>query len=320
MTLTDVWLAYMTVLRERAPITAGAVRPPRPRCDREDAEYATTPWTAEVREFFSLHDGQYQPTGGGDLIGTLFPNFGLLCLDEVVAKHQYCRDPDLLHDTEDLGDDWVRIARQQSAGEVVHMFVDPHLPFAENGSGDVLCVDMRGGQRQGCVRDFGWEGADESDVLSASLADYVDSVRISVESGIEHSGLLPTVEDGALIWEVDYSDSLLQVPAPEPAVIRLPFAVTGFLPSQIGQGDDLIDLEVVRRTVIDTAQSLHPRAVVNGCEAVFRQVPRQRGVPISWFVGIDAQTVAFVAVVTGVGNDVIVHEMPEGGASFVQDK
>ena len=32
------------------------------------------------------------------------------------------------------------------------MFLDTYLPFAENGSGDLLYVDTRGGQQQGFVR------------------------------------------------------------------------------------------------------------------------------------------------------------------------
>ena len=169
--------------------------------------------------FYSLHDGQEQPTGGGDLIGSLFPNFGLLGLDELVANHKYCRDPETLHDTEGLGDDWIQVARQQ----------------------------------QGFVREFGWEVADDCNPVSASLTDYVDSVRISIESGTEHSGLLPTFAEGALIWDVDYSDSPPPVPPPKPTVIRIPFALTSFLPSQIGPEDDLIDLDVVRQAIIDTA-------------------------------------------------------------------
>ncbi|OYD60777.1 hypothetical protein [Rhodococcus sp. OK302] len=73
--------------------------------------------------------------------------------------------------------------------------------------------------------------------------------------------------------------------------------------------------------MIDTARSLHPGSVIEGGESVFRRVPRQQGVAISWFLGIDRQAVTFVSVVTGIGNEVIVHELPEGGgATFVFDE
>lgn len=319
MTLTNAWRRYMQVLHEKAPVTAAAVRPPRPLSEREDAERVTAPWTPELREFFSLHDGQKRPIGQEDFVGSVFPSFELLPLADIITQHRSLRDH--LHDTEYLGDDWGNMARHQPAGEIAHMFLSEYIPFAEHGCGDLLCVDTRGGERQGCVREFGAEGADERDPESASLAEYVDSVRISLESGVEHSGLVPTVEDGTLVWDVDFSDNPVRIPAPEPVVIHLPFALTSFQPSLIGPDDAVIDLDVVRRTVIDTAQSLHPGSVVEGGGSIFRRVPRQRGVSVSWFVEIDGQTVAFVSIVTGLGDEVIVHELPEDGSvRFVFDE
>lgn len=73
--------------------------------------------------------------------------------------------------------------------------------------------------------------------------------------------------------------------------------------------------------MIDTAQSLHPRSVVGVAGAIFRRVPRQRGVTVSGFAEIDGQTVTFVSIVTGVGDEAIVRELPEGGgAVFVLDE
>lgn len=264
MTLTEAWLAYMTVLRERAPVTAAAVRPPRSAADRLEAERATTPWTGELREFFSLHDGQ----GASDdfATGTVLPDLSLLSLDEVVAAHEFCRES--LHDTEDLGPDWPDNAREQPAGSVAEMFLDAYVPFAKDGGGDYLCVDTRPGEQHGCVRTFGWEGADEGVPSFASLADYIDSLCRIVESGAGHPFLLPTIENGALIWEIDTSDMPIAEPQPDPAVLSLPFEVTGFPPSQVGPDDDLVDLEVVRQTVLDTARALHPGSVVEGGQTV----------------------------------------------------
>ncbi|MCA1004859.1 SMI1/KNR4 family protein [Rhodococcus hoagii] len=201
MTLTEAWSAYMSVLRELAPATAASIRPPRSPLDREDAERATTTWTDEVREFYALHDGQ--DTDGQDTAGTALPNLMLLSLDEVVTAHRPCRES--LHDTDDLDADWPAIARGQQAGEIAHMFLDAYVPFAEDGAGDYRIVDTRSGEHRGCVRAFGWEGADEVGPQFPSLAEYVDSVRRSLETGEEHSYLVPRVEDGVLFWEVDDS-------------------------------------------------------------------------------------------------------------------
>lgn len=198
MTLTEAWSAYLSVLHELAPATAASIRPARPPQDRQDAERATTPWTDEFHEFYSLHDGQ-DPAAAG----TLLPNLALLALDELVTTHRQCRES--LHDTEDIDPDWPAIAREQQAGEIAHMFLDAYVPFAEDGAGDYGIVDTRPGEHHGCIRAFGWEGADEVGPLFPSLAEYIDSVRRSVETGEEHSYLVPRIADGALFWEVDSS-------------------------------------------------------------------------------------------------------------------
>lgn len=171
-----------------------------------------------------------------------------------MTAHRSCRES--LHKTDDLGPDWATIAREQPAGEIVHMFLDACLPFAEDGAGGYQCVDTRPGERHGCFRFFSAEAADECEPEFASLADYVDSVRRSVESGTEHSCLIPTIEEGALVWNVDFSDMPVQEPRPEPKLLRLPFELTDFQLSQVGPDDDLMNLDVVRRTVLDTARSL----------------------------------------------------------------
>lgn len=316
MNLAEAWLAYMAVLRERAPITAAEVRPPRSPADRLEAERATTPWTDELREFFCLHDGQAE-SSDDIATGTVLPDLLLLSLDEVVAEHEFCRVS--LHDTEDLGPDWADIAREQPAGSVAEMFLDAYVPFAKDGGGDYLCVDTRPGEHRGCVRSFSWEAADEGGPLFASMADYIDSVRRSVESGDEHSFLKPTFEEGALAWEVDYSDPPIQETRPEPKLLPLPFALADFQPSQVGPDDDLIDLDVVRQTVLDTALSLHPGSVVEGGQTVFPRVPRLRGVTMNSFVSVDGEPKFYLTIVVGIGNEVVVHEVPPGGFTFTVD-
>lgn len=316
MTLTEAWMAYMSVLRGHAPVTAASVRPALSPALRLDAERATAPWTEELREFFSLHDGQSPPDETHPFPGTALPNLTLLSLDEVVATHKFCRES--LHDTDDLGPDWATDSREQPAGEVAYMFLDAYVPFAEDSAGGYLCVDTRSGEHHGCVRSFSSEAADEGGPLFASMADYIDSVRRSVESGDEHSFLKPTFEEGTLVWKVDFSDSPIHEPQPEPEpeLLRLPFALADFQPSQVGPDDDLIDLDVVRQTVLDTARSLHPDAVVEGGRTVFPRVPRRRGVTMNSFVSVDGEPKPYLTIVTGVGNEVLVHEVPPDGFTF----
>ncbi|WP_433604840.1 SMI1/KNR4 family protein [Prescottella agglutinans] len=315
-TLTEVWRAYISVLRDVAPVTAAAVRPPRGLLDRQEAEETTTPWSAELREFYSLHDGMGDvPSTQHSSVGTVLPDLELLGLDALVATHISCREP--RHRIDDLGPDWPETIDRQVAGEVAHRFLDPYVPFAQYGTGDFLYVDTRFGDRHGCVRAFGWEVADESGPLFASLADYIDSVRHSVEAGTEHSYLTPTVEDGALVWTADDADIPAHEPPPVPIPLQIPFPLIDFGPSQVWTTDDLLDLDAVERAVLATARSLHPDAVIDGAHTVYSRVPRQRGIHMNFFVSVNGETTCYLTIVTGVGNNVIVHEVPPQGFTIV---
>lgn len=103
-------------------------------------------------------------------------------------------------------------------------------------------------------------------------------------------------------------------------VVRVPFPLIDFRPSQLSDDDDLIDLDHVRRTVIDTARRLHPSAVVEDARAVYRQVPRLRGANMNWWVWMDGAETVFTAIVTGEGHDVIVLELPPGGCVLEADE
>ncbi len=315
-TLTEVWRAYMSVLRDVAPVTAAAVRPPRDLLDRQEAEEATTPWSEELREFYSLHDGMDDvPSTQHGSVGTVLPDLELLGLDALVATHISCRESP--HDIDDLGCGWAENVDRHPAGEVAHTFLDPYVPFAQYGTGDFLYVDTRFGDHHGCIRAFGWEVADESGPLFASLADYIDTVRHSVETGTDHSDLTPTVEDGALVWTADYSDIPAHEPPPVPIPLQIPFPLTDFGPSQVGTTDDLLDLDAVGRAVLATARSLHPDAVINGAHTVYPRVPRRRGIHMNFFVSVNGETACYLTIVTGVGNNVIVHEVPPQGFTIV---
>ncbi len=318
MTLTEVWSAYLDVLREKAPVTVESLRPPRLLSDRQDIERATTPWTDELREFLSLHDGQLSRVGADGHAGTLLLDMELLSLEEL----QYERSSwlDAPHSIDDLGDEWPAAIQVQQAGETAHVFLPAYVPIAKDGAGGLCYIDTRSGPKQGCVRFFYAEAADEGGPAYETLADYLDSLRVSVESEAVYDGVVPTFHDGALVWEVDYSD---RPPAPlfsEPMVLHLPFEPVEFRPSQWTADDDVIDLDVVRRTVVDTARALYPGSVVEDARAVYRYVPRLRGANMNWWVAVNGDERVFTAFVTGVGDDVIVVEALPFGYTIEVEK
>lgn len=311
MSVTDSWSAFMAVLQELAPVTAASIRPPRPATERKAAEDATTVWTEELREFYALHDGQ-NAMNQGNWAGSALPGFILLSLDEVQQRHtSLLENP---HRIDYLGDEWPAIIRAQKAGETAEMFIGSYVPFAEEGAdSSTLYVDTRDGTHRGCVRHFAADSADEGSPDHPSVADYIDSVHRSLKDGTDFQELRPTVEDGILNWEFEMPEAPPQPPA---TVIFLPFAPTDVRPSQVNDDDDLVDLAIVERTVIDTARSLHPGAVVEGARAVYRRLPRQRGANMNWWVQMDGAETVFTVFATGTGNDVLVIEIPPGRVEF----
>ncbi|MBM7415512.1 MULTISPECIES: SMI1/KNR4 family protein [Nocardiaceae] len=328
MTLTEVWSSYMALLRDRYPATAESVLPPRSEGERRELERATTPWSDELREFFTLHSGQRVPTGTEHFVGTVLPHYSLLTFEEIVYRHKFQLEHPF--DIDDLGEEWPSEVATQEAGDTAYMFLPEYMPIAEDGAGGFCYVDTRSGPLQGCVRLFGNDSADEGGVAYESLADYIDAVRLDAEGGTEHDGLVPTVEQGALIWEVDFSDRPPPPPTPPPTLLRLPFAPTDFRPSQWTDDDDIVDLDAVRSAVIAAARDRYPGAVVEDARAVYQRVPRQRGANMNWWLSMSGtgslppfgNERIFTAFITGEGDDVIVVEAIPGGYTIevVEDR
>lgn len=200
MTLSQTWAEYMQLLGEVAPVTAVSVEPPPSREARRLAERETTPWPDELQEFFSLHGGQHFPVGIDRCVGTVLPDRALLTLDGLLYRYRLARDT--LHDVDDLGSEWPDIVRLQEAGDTAEMFLDTYVPFAEDGAGDFEYIDTRPGGHHGCVRYFMSEAADGGGPMFDSLNSYIAAVHHSVASPHEFNGLMPTIVDGALVWEV----------------------------------------------------------------------------------------------------------------------
>lgn len=94
------------------------------------------------------------------------------------------------------------------------MFVSEYIPFAVHGCCDLLCVDTRGGQRQGCVREFGSEGADESEPESASRPRWSilaasREVDVSRTAGNNKSSGYKTYRNGAAVGFVPALEQLV---------------------------------------------------------------------------------------------------------------
>ncbi|WP_165839627.1 SMI1/KNR4 family protein [Rhodococcus sp. Eu-32] len=181
-----------------APVTAASIAPPPSREARQEAEQATTLWTEELHEFFSLQGGQVFPVRSDQWVGTVLPDRGLLTLEGLIYRHRAARE--MRANTDDLGPEWPEVVHTQEAGGTAETFLDAYVPFAEDGAGDFEYIDTRPGKHHGCVRYF--MAIDGGGPIFDSLASYVAAVHHSVESPYDYNGLIPTRIDGALLWEV----------------------------------------------------------------------------------------------------------------------
>lgn len=317
MTLSQVWLQYLSMLEQSAGRTAAALRSPRPDPDRQNAERSTAPWTDELREFYTLHDGQERTTSAQSDVGTALPELWLLGVDEVVHEHHRCRQS--LHYTDYLGSDWPSIAASQPAGTEVDMFLDAYIPFATTGEGDYLFIDTRPGEHHGCVREYSLEFADIGGPLFPSLTTYLEWLHCTAESGLKGSTPAPRIDENALLWTTPARPPTTAPVTPARMPLYIPFDLIEFLPSEVGPDDDVIDLDVVTQTVLDTARSLHPGAAVTGGQTVYPRVPRRQGINMNCFTSVDGEQVVYFTVVTGVGNEVLVFEHPPEGFELVDE-
>lgn len=193
--VTDQW-AYL-----RDAIVAGSpdawaqlVRPPAGPQAEVDAEQRTgVEWPAELREWFSMHDG------GGPV--ELLPGMTLLGLDQMLDIHaMQCEIwADLAAEDPDLGNGGTADTYAQApASSETGQFIPQFIPIAER-DGTMLICDTRHGPLQGCVTEFGKDTADNYrptwSSLSAMLADLTNSIAAGApfnaqyEPKLDHTGL-----------------------------------------------------------------------------------------------------------------------------------
>ncbi|MEV0334497.1 SMI1/KNR4 family protein [Nocardia sp. NPDC050717] len=162
----------------------------------DDAEQRTgVEWPAELREWFSLHDGG----GSADLL----PGMTLLGLDQVVDVHaMQCEIwADLAAEDPEFGNGRTSNDNAQApASSEVGQFIPHFIPIAER-DGTMLICDTRPGPLQGCITEFGKDTADGYPPtwasLSAMLADLTNSIATGVPFNAQYQ---PTLDHTGLHW------------------------------------------------------------------------------------------------------------------------
>ncbi|GGO00046.1 hypothetical protein GCM10011610_68610 [Nocardia rhizosphaerihabitans] len=90
----------------------------------------------------------------------------------------------------------------EPAGTTTFHYISAYIPFAENGSGELLFLDTRHGRHHGGVGHFAGDAADQCVRLWPSLRSALDDVVSSLEGQRPCRGWIPIVEDGVLDWDL----------------------------------------------------------------------------------------------------------------------
>ncbi|PTT59017.1 hypothetical protein DBR22_22435 [Arthrobacter sp. HMWF013] len=228
MGVEESWAGIAAWLKANAPVTANAIRPPAPgTLIRSLQGEAPNGWPGELSTLYRLADGAERSTAG-----YIYPRYRPLPLEEVGRTRQMLlgieaqvgeaanaafereqnsplyRNLRMLHQAgsgvplpEPQKPYDPAKAEADDAGTRASFFISPFLPIAEDGSGDFLFVDLRGGRQHGCVGEYFKGDADWRPAIWPSVEALLEDILSSLESGRPVFSSRPSVVNGSLTWE-----------------------------------------------------------------------------------------------------------------------
>lgn len=215
-TLAAAWNGLLDELAELAPLTRGLVRPPRPSGEVEGVLGRLPVRVPDlVLAWFALHDGVAWgsppvPTIAGSVLPFATP----------LSVHESVRDTLMIHEIWSASDDALEFDRQNPgddprrlhAGHSVGTWLDEYLLIAADGMGGGIFIDLRPGPLHGCLRNWDKVDADGygDELVAESLPDLLGAVRAGLRTRAPVAGWVPTVNEGAIDWDVGYPLSPLQ--------------------------------------------------------------------------------------------------------------
>lgn len=226
MGVEESWAGIAAWLKANAPVTANAIRPPAPEpLIRSLEAEAPNGWPGGLSALYRLADGAERSTAG-----YIYPRYRPLPLDEARRTRQMLLGIEaqvgeaanaaferelsspLHRNLRAMSPGGVPLPEPQKpydpakaeaddAGTRASFFISPFLPIAEDGSGDFLFVDLRGGRQHGCVGEYFKGDADWRPAIWPSVEALLEDILSSLESGQPVFSSRPSVVDGSLTWE-----------------------------------------------------------------------------------------------------------------------
>ena len=194
MTVESNWARIIRWCEQNAPTTATRMLPAADPQTVRDAESVTGQvWPEQLHQWFALHGGSHLDRP----IALIIPGYAAVSAPAAAGIHG---EMSLLWQgmTDDLGGTEALMAAP--AGEETGTYLPAYIPIGEDGAGDYLVVDTRSGDHHGCVIGFWGEGVET--VKWDSIDAMVDSIATALEQDTDCGGWIPTVENGALHWDL----------------------------------------------------------------------------------------------------------------------
>jgi cell wall assembly regulator SMI1 len=226
MGVEESWAGIAAWLKANAPVTANAIRPPAPEpLIRSLESEAPNGWPGGLSALYRLADGAERSTAG-----YIYPRYRPLPLEEAESTRQMLLGIEaqvgeaanaaferelsspLHRNLRAMSPDGVPLPEPQKpydpakaeaddAGTRASFFISPFLPIAEDGSGDFLFVDLRGGRQHGCVGEYFKGDADWRPAIWPSVEALLAETLSSLESGRPVFSSKHSVVNGSLTWE-----------------------------------------------------------------------------------------------------------------------
>ncbi|MDB4976427.1 MAG: Uncharacterized protein JWN48_4768 [Myxococcaceae bacterium] len=191
------WDRVVRWCQTHAPQTAALLRPAPSDAEIEDAERATgVAWPLELKRWYKLQGG----LGLYEFEAEIFPGFAPVSLEALVESYQRVLEIWFAQDWEGRSiEERMAIPITDWSGT----YLPSYLPFAEDGCGNMLLLDARGGLLSGPVREWDKVEADRAGVRWSSLAELLEDVATALEQQRPaQNGLAPRAVEGALEWDL----------------------------------------------------------------------------------------------------------------------
>jgi cell wall assembly regulator SMI1 len=189
--IRTTWLGIVAWLGSEAPMCRAAIRDPAPSAEVDAALSGTGLAVPDfVGEWWALHDGIRRIHGA-----TIFPGlFWPLGVKDTLDLRQLHLDIG----TRTGGKAW-EISNSLPAGENAFVFPRAFVPLAVDGTGCILALDLRGGDRNGCVKIFDRDDGALYSPVSPSFSHYLQEV-LDLLHGRVVGRWTPQATDGWLDW------------------------------------------------------------------------------------------------------------------------